>query len=60
MLFNLTDVAYLLYTIIDQTLLKSLHWLMNCKIGVQECRQSIKHVSIVYTCNTFFVMHWSM
>ena len=22
--------------------------------------QSIEHVSIVYTCNTYFVMHWSM
>ena len=23
-------------------------------------QQSIEHVSIVYTCNTYFVMHWSM
>jgi len=23
-------------------------------------QQSIEHVSIVYTRNTFFVMHWSM
>jgi len=22
-------------------------------------QQSIKHVSIVYTCNTYFVTHWS-
>ena len=23
-------------------------------------QQSVEHVSIVYTCNTYFVMHWSM
>jgi len=23
-------------------------------------QQSIENVSIVYTCNTYFVMHWSM
>jgi len=23
-------------------------------------QQSIEHVSIVNTCNTYFVMHWSM
>jgi len=23
-------------------------------------QQSIEHVSIVYTCNTYFVMHWFM
>ena len=23
-------------------------------------QRSIEHVSIVYTCNTYFVMHWSM
>jgi len=23
-------------------------------------QQRIQHVSIVYTCNTYFVMHWSM
>jgi len=23
-------------------------------------QQSIEQVSIVYTCNTYFVMHWSM
>ena len=23
-------------------------------------QQSIEHVSIVYTCNTYFVIHWSM
>jgi len=23
-------------------------------------QQSIEHVSIVYTCNTYFVMHWSI
>jgi len=22
--------------------------------------QSIEHASIVYTCNTYFVMHWTM
>jgi len=23
-------------------------------------QQSIEHMSIVYECNTYFVMHWSM
>jgi len=23
-------------------------------------QQNIEHVSIVHTCNTYFVMHWSM
>jgi len=23
-------------------------------------QQSIEHMSIVYTCNTYFVLHWSM
>jgi len=23
-------------------------------------QQIIEHVSIVYTCNTYFAMHWSM
>jgi len=23
-------------------------------------QQSIEHVAIVYTCNTYFVIHWSM
>jgi len=23
-------------------------------------QQSIEHLSIVYTCNTYFVVHWSM
>jgi len=23
-------------------------------------QQSIEHVSIVYTCNTYFGMHWSL
>jgi len=23
-------------------------------------QQSKEHMSIVYTCNTYFVMHWSM
>jgi len=23
-------------------------------------QQSIEHVSIVYTCNTYFAIHWSM
>jgi len=36
------------------------------ELGGLECRviptfqQSIKHVSIVYTCNTYFAIHWSM
>jgi len=53
-----------LYTNIDQTLVNSLHKLFNCEIGGLDCgvilKQSIEHVSIVNTCNTYFVMHWSM
>ena len=39
---------------------------MNCEIGGLDCRvlqQIIEHVSIkkeVYTCNTYYVMHWFM
>jgi len=48
-----------LYTNIDQTLVNSLHRLLNCEIGglrfVVLLQQSIEHVSIVYTCNTYFV-----
>jgi len=43
--------------------MNSLHGLLNCEIGGLDCRllqQSIEHVSIVYTCNTYFVIHWSM
>jgi len=46
-----------LYTHIDQTLMNSLHRLLNCEIGELD---SIEHMSIVSTCNTYFVMHWSM
>jgi len=54
----------LLYTNSEQTLVNSLHRLLNCEIGGSDCHvsttQSIEHVSIVYTCNTYFVLHWSM
>ena len=40
------------YTHIDQTLVNSLIVLL--------LQQSIEHLSIVYTGNTYFVMHWSM
>jgi len=53
-----------LYTNIDQTLGNSLHELLNCEIGGLDCHvittEYIYLVSIVYTCNTYFVMHWSM
>jgi len=42
----------------DQKLVNSLHRLLNSIVMLLQ--QSIKHVSIVYTCNTYFVMHWSM
>jgi len=52
------------YTHIDQTLVNSLHRLLNCEIGGLDChviiQQSIEHVSTVYTCYTYFVMHWSI
>jgi len=51
------------YTSIDQTLVNSLQCMLNCEIGdktVMLLQQSIEHMSIVYTCNTYFVMHWSM
>ena len=53
-----------MYTNIDQTLVKSLHRLLNCEIGELDChvitKENIKHASIVYTCYTYFVMHWTM
>ena len=48
---------------IDQTLVNSLHGLMNCEKGGLDCvllQHSIKYVSILHTCNTYFVMHWSI
>ena len=51
------------YTNIDQTLVNSLHRLLNCEIGGLDYHvitTSIEHVSILYKCNTYFVMHWSM
>ena len=44
----------IVFTAIDQTLVNSLHGLLNCKIGGLDCRvnllqQSIEHVSIMYT-----------
>jgi len=53
-----------MYTNIDQTLVNSLHGLLNCEIGGLNLyvitTEYIEHVSIVYTCITYFVMHWSM
>ena len=38
-----------------------LHRLLNCEIGGLDCHViTTEHVSIVYTCNTYFIMHWSM
>jgi len=42
----------------DQKLVNSLHRLLN--LIVMLLQQSIEHVSIVYTCTTYFIMHWSM
>ena len=58
----LTLLEDILYTDFDQTLMNSLHGLLNFEIGGLDCRvitTSIEHVSIVYTCNTYFVIHWS-
>jgi len=51
----------IVYRNIDQTLVNSLHGLLNCEIGGLDCHvitTEYKHVSIVYTCNTYFVMYW--
>jgi len=44
--------------------LNALHGLLNCEIGGLDGRviitESIKPVSILYTCITYFAMHWSM
>ena len=48
---------------IDQTLENSLHGLLNFVIGALDCRiytTKYKCMSIVYTCITYFVMHFSM
>jgi len=45
---------------VDQTLVNSLHGLLNCEMGGLDrhvIKQSIAHVSIVYT---YFVIHWCM
>ena len=51
----------ILYRNINQTLVTALHRLLNCEL---DCRvflkQTIEHVSITYTSNTYFVMHWSI
>ena len=57
-----------LYGNIDQTLVNSLCGMLNFEIGGLDCRvitteyrrQSIEPVSIVHTCNTYFVVHWSI
>jgi len=39
--------------------MNSLHRLLHCEIGgLESCYYN--RVSIIYTCNTYFVMHWSM
>ena len=56
----------ILHGYIDQTLVNSLHGLLNCEIGGLDCHvitteyKCIQLVSIVYTCNTYFVIHWFM
>jgi len=44
--------------------MNSLHRLLNCENRwirvLLHVQLSIEHMSIVYTCNTYFVMHWSM
>ena len=53
--------THVMYTNIDQTLVNSLHGMLNCEIGVLDCHiittYIIEHMSIVYTCNSYFVMH---
>jgi len=53
-----------LYTNIDRTLVNIFtqtvelrNWSIKLSLLLQ---QSIEHVSIVNTCNTYFVMHWYM
>jgi len=50
----------LLHENIDQTLVNSIHGLLNIERGVVDCcviTTEYKHLSIEYTCNTFCVMH---
>ena len=59
-----TGFVLILHRNIDQTLLNSLHGLLDFEIGGLRCRgittEYRTHVSIVYTCNIYFAMHWSM
>ena len=66
-LASITDTNYLknlkltLHGNIDQTLVHSLHGLLNFEIHVVglDCRvmSSIYFMTILYTCNTYFVVH---
>ena len=52
-----------MYTNIEQTLVNSFHGLLNCEIGELDghvITTSIEHMSCVYTCKAYIVMHWSM
>jgi len=49
----------------DHKLVNSLHRLLNCETGGLECRvitteYRTRAQSNVYTCITYFAMHWSM
>ena len=58
---NLTRDA--LHGNIDQTRVNSLHGMLNCGIGGFDCpvtTAEYKHVSIIYRCNTYCVIHWSV
>jgi len=58
-----TVLLVLLYSNIDQKLVSLLHGLLNCEIGGLGCHVNTTEYRtrvLVYTCNTYFVMHWSM
>ena len=51
----------LLHVNIDQILLNSLCGQLNCETGGLDYRIiTTENVLIVYTCNTYSAMHWSM
>jgi len=55
--------AIVLYTNIDQTLVNSLHGLMNCEIGGLDCRVITTEYRTRVHCihrSHLFVMHWSV
>ena len=52
-------LSLVFYTNIDQKLVNSIHGILTCEICWLECRIR-EHVFIVYTCNTYSTIRWSM